>query len=116
MMSVSAPVGHVGPPAGLSIEQAFWQFHNANPHVYDELVRLARAWRKRRPNTRLGVGMLFEVLRWNVAMAMETEGDDFKLNNNYRSYYARLLMHRNPDLDGVFEIRKLHASDPFAGS
>lgn len=98
--------GHVGPRSG-SIEEDFWAFHMANPQVYAGLVRLAREWRARRGSQRVGMKMLFEVLRWHVALT--TQGDVFKLNNNYTSYYARLIMDREPDLDGVFEIRRLHA-------
>jgi len=104
--TVPYPTDHVGPPAGLTIEEAFRTFHAANPHVYQELVKLARRAR-RRGVARIGIGMLFEVLRWNVAL--RTGGDEFKLNNNYRSYYARLIMLTEPDLVGVFETRQLHA-------
>lgn len=105
-------MSHSGPRTG-SIERDFWAFHGANPHVYTRLVELARAWRQRRGERKLGIGMLFEVLRWQVAM--QTTGDDFKLNNNYRSYYARLIMDRERDLAGVFETRQLHAAEPFDG-
>lgn len=104
--TVPYPTGHVGPPEGMSIEQAFWVFHYANPQVYAELVMLARR-AVRRGVHRIGIGMLFEVLRWRVAL--RTQGDEFKLNNNYRSYYARLIMSREPDLVGVFETRRLRA-------
>lgn len=104
--------GHVGPQPELTIEQAFWRFHHDNPHVYRRLVNLAREWRKRRgDDAPVGIGMLFEVLRWQDAM--QTEGDLFRLNNNYRSYYARLIMDRNRDLDGIFHLRALHAAEPF---
>lgn len=100
------PTDHVGPPDGLTIEQAFWQFHDANPQVYQELVALSRRGVGRGVG-KLGIGMLFEVLRWNHAL--RTGGDEFKLNNNYRSYYARLIMLQEIDLEGVFETRRLHA-------
>ena len=105
---VDYPTAHVGPPDGLTIEQAFLAFHAENPHVYRELVALAHEARDS-GITHLGIGMLFEVLRWNVAL--RTGGDDFKLNNNYRSYYARLIMHNEHDLDGIFETRRLHARE-----
>lgn len=101
--------GHRGPRQGSTIEADFWRFHTANPEVYAGLVNLTRVWLERRPGRKLGIGMLFEVLRWEVAM--RTTGDDFKLNNNYRSYYARLIMSRNPDLAGVFDTRRLHAQE-----
>lgn len=105
---VPYPAAHIGPPDGLSIEQAFLVFHARNPHVYRELVMLARRARSRGAG-KLGIGMLFEVLRWRHVL--RTGGDEFKLNNNYRSYYARLIMLREHDLDGVFETRKLHPNE-----
>lgn len=102
---VDYPVGHIGPHPEATIEEAFWRFHGQNPHVYDQLVRLARQ-AVRRGATHLGIGMLFEVLRWRHTLA--TGGDEFRLNNNYRSYYARLIMMNERDLEGVFETRRLH--------
>lgn len=89
-----------------TIDEAFDLFHTANPWVYDALVRLARdlvaAGRER-----VGIGMLFEVLRWQWALGTADPTSEFKLNNNYRSRYARLIMSRETDLDGVFETRAL---------
>ena len=34
------------------------------------------------------------------------KGKDFKLNNNYVSRYARLIMAQEADLEGVFETRE----------
>jgi hypothetical protein len=102
---VDEPTGHVGPPDGMTIEQAFEKFHAANPQIYRELV--ARARRAHDAGARrIGIGMLFEILRWRHIL--RTGGDEFKLNNNYRSYYARLIMLREPDLEGIFETRRLH--------
>ncbi len=86
------------------LDEAFWTFHRDNPHVYDALARLARQG-VRAGRTRLGIGMLFEVLRWEHML--RTEGDPFKLNNNLRSRYARLLMHQEPDLEDLFDLREL---------
>lgn len=99
------PDGHVGPSPESTIREAFLRFHAENPQVYDELVRLAKRG-KRAGVTRIGIKMLFEVLRWRHALA--TGGDDFKLNNNYHSYYARLIMRQESDLFGIFELRRLH--------
>lgn len=89
----------------MSLQDDFERFHAANPHVYKELARLARQ-AVARGRTRVGIGMLWEVLRWYFWL--ETKGDvEFKLNNNYRSRYARLLMNQEPDLRGLFEVRGL---------
>lgn len=93
------------PPDPRTIREAFREFHGKNPHVYDELVTLARGL-VRAGHRRIGIGMLFEVLRWQRMLA--TTGDEFKLNNNYRSRYARLIMYREIDLRYVFETRRLH--------
>lgn len=88
-----------------SHQRRFEEFHSANPHVYAALVRLARQWRSR-GRKRLGIKQLFEVLRWEIAMTTESD-DDFKLNNNLTSRYARRIMDREPDLADIFELREL---------
>lgn len=95
-----------------SIEEAFWTFHNANPDVYRRLVKLARDLVARGHRT-IGIGMLFEVLRWHHAMTTVDTESSFKLNNNYRALYARLIMVREADLDGKFNTRRLDGHDPF---
>lgn len=87
------------------LEQAFWKFHYANPQVYRLLVKFARQWRYARGgHARMGIGQLFERVRWEISL--NTVGDQFKLNNNHRAFYARLIMDRNEDLEGIFRLRK----------
>lgn len=81
----------------------FVAFHESNPHVYCTLRRLARDWVARTGRRQLGIGALFEASRWDIAIT--TNDPEFKLNNNYRAFYARLLMAREPDLDGLFQLR-----------
>lgn len=81
----------------------FVQFHEANGHVYCTLRRLAREWINRTGRRKMGISMLFERARWEIAI--ETSDPDFKLNNSYRAFYARLLSAREPDLADVFETR-----------
>jgi len=85
----------------LTIDQQFLHFHRANPHIYGNLKALAlNAARK---GQKFGIKALFEILRWQYAQA--SRGDQFKLNNNYTALYARMLMHREPELSGYFETR-----------
>ena len=83
------------------IEAAALAFHRQHPGVYAELVRIARQL-KAAGHKRYGIGALFEVVRFHRALA--TTGD-FKLNNNYRAIYARVIMAKNTDLAGFFETR-----------
>lgn len=91
---------------GQTIAEAFAEFHRANPWVYDTLVDLARDL-VRRGRKRIGIGMLFEVLRWHYQRTTNDPASDFRLNNNYRSRYARIIAHQEPDLRRAFETRRL---------
>lgn len=93
---------------GGTIQRDFEAFHAANPHVYAELVRLARLYHARL-GTYPGIGMLWEVARWNIALDTRTDAV-WKLNNNYRSRYARLMMDNELDLHDAFETRRLKAA------
>ena len=93
------------------IELEFKQFHADHPEVYMQLVKLARSWQAN-GSAKLGIATLFEVLRWNSHINTAKDGG-YKLNNNYRALYARLIMKQEPDLTGLFELRertaKVHA-------
>lgn len=89
-----------------TIQERFAAFHEANPGVYRELRRLALDLHAR-GRQRIAIGMLYEVLRWSALRTRAT--DDYKLNNNYRSRYARLLADNEPALADAFNLRKLTA-------
>lgn len=93
---------HTGPEP--TIAEAFLRFHRENPDVYTTLRRLAFEWKKRRGGS-VGMKMLFEVCRWQ--MNLNTTGEPFKLNNNYTALYARLLEENEPELRGMFQMRRL---------
>lgn len=84
------------------IKAAFEKFHAENPHVYLELRDLALEV-KRAGCNHYAICELFGVLRYQ--RILNTTGDDFKLNNNYRALYARRLMRQEPELKGFFETR-----------
>ena len=89
------------------IESRFEAFHHRHPDVYGNLVALAYQARNR-GRDRIGIGMLFEVLRWEWTIAgLPDEDEQWRLNNNYRSRYARLIMADHPPLRGLFELREL---------
>ena len=92
-----------------SIQTRFERFHRRNPHVYYGLVTLARRAKAAGRDT-IGIGQLFEVLRWEWSMSgLPDRHEYFKLNNNYRSRYARLIMEQEPDLEDIFATRGLTA-------
>lgn len=82
----------------------FIAFHNANQHVYRQLVKMARELKKA-GHKKTGMSLLFGHLRWLDAIA--TSGDEkYKLNNNHQAFYARAIMKHVPDLADFFEIRE----------
>jgi hypothetical protein len=90
------------------LEVQFQAFHAAHPEVYDTLCRLARRL-VRRGYRHLGIGMLWETMRYRTMLGASPEEDAFRLNNNHRSRYARLIMEQEPDLRGMFELRELRS-------
>lgn len=90
-----------------SIADQFAKFHDEHPDVYEQLSSLAHEMRDRGFH-HYGIATLFEVVRHH----RHTSGKDdagFKLNNNFRSHYARLLMEREHALKGMFHTRTLTA-------
>lgn len=87
-----------------TLTERFVDFHTRSPGVYVALVRLARQWVQATGRRRLGIATLYERVRWEMAVA--TSDADFKLNNDYRAFYARLIMQNEPDLAGLFETRR----------
>jgi hypothetical protein len=92
-----------------TIQERFEDFHATNPWVYDELCRLARRV-KARGHQRIAIDYLFGYIRWTQLMRPVDPTSPFKLNDHYRSRYARLIMAREPDLVDLFETRELKAS------
>jgi len=77
-------------------------FHRENPQVYQHLRASALALLDA-GHRHHSIKGLFEVLRYNAKL--RTNGKSYKLNNNHTAFYARLLMNREPRLDGFFYLR-----------
>lgn len=91
----------------VDIADGFWEFHRENPHVYDRLQAMALDI-KSKGQRKIGMAMLFEVLRWEFLMSTASN-EPFKLNNNYKAYYSRLLESSNAALEGMFTKRSSDA-------
>lgn len=93
-------------PLDSDLDTRFKEFDDKNPQIYDKLVDLAYELRDI-GHRKIGIGMLFEVIRWQSMI--QTEGDHFKMNNSYRSRYVRKITNEHPDLEGMFETRELRS-------
>jgi hypothetical protein len=96
-------------PRPITIQERFEAFHAANPWVYEALVKLALDF-VARGHRRIGIGMLVEVVRWQYGRQTSDPTSGFKVNNNYRSRYARMIEARVPELAGMFETRELQSA------
>jgi hypothetical protein len=89
------------------IEERFLSFHRDNPDIYLTLARLARQ-AKASGRQKMGVKMLWEVMRWELII-QSTGSEGYKLNNDFPSRYARLIMEQEQDLSTFFELRRLRS-------
>lgn len=87
------------------LEEKFLEFHAKHPEVYAALSRFSNQWRDRKgPDARLGIKMVIERVRWELALGAKDETP--RLNNNHSAFYARLLMAQEPALEGMFMLKK----------
>lgn len=105
------PDGHVtsADPTG-----DFLAFHHANPIVYRTCKRLAFEWLDA-GKSKCGFALFYNQCRWVLSLAVKGDGV-FELNNNHAAFYARALMHFEPELRGLFELRKAPAADAWIAS
>jgi hypothetical protein len=90
----------------LTLQEKFEAFHAEHPEIYDLFVQFSREI-KGAGFKRYGIQSIAERVRWHVDTGFEWEKGEFKLNNNHCSRYARLIMQREPDLKGFFQLRRL---------
>lgn len=90
-----------------TLDERFLLWAGANEPVIEMFLKFARE-AKAANKGRFGIGAIAERVRWEVFIYRK-EADPFKINNSYRSRLARLLVKRDPGLEGLFEFRKLRS-------
>ena len=83
-----------------SIRARFLKFHEENPRVYAEIVEIARLMKQRGVKV-MGIALIFERLRWLHFIEVLTD-EPYKLSNDFRAEYSRLIMYSEEDLQGFF--------------
>jgi len=84
--------------------QRWLEWHQANPHVY-ELFKAFTFQAIDRGHKRLSAWLVVNRIRWETTV--ETNGEDFKISNNFIAYYARLFMEGYPEYRGFFRTKPL---------
>ena len=80
-------------------------FHSENPEVWNLFVRFTKEI-IHRGFKQYSVNAIFERIRWEVDTAGGDGRYEFKLNNNFRAFYARRFMRMYPEYDGFFKTRR----------
>lgn len=90
---------------GVTVETviAFRQYHRDNPKVWPWFERFALEAAKR--GKQRGAKAIMERVRWEAEIE---QGGEFKANNNYTAYYARVFVKKYPQYNGFFEFREVH--------
>jgi len=91
-----------------TIQSRFEAFDKANPKIWELYKKYALELHAARPGKHYGIAAITERIRWHVAV--ETTGMEFKINNSYRSRYARKLAAEFPQLVGMFRSRDLRTA------
>ena len=93
---------------GSTMSEKFQQFHVENPRVYEVLVRLARQWINATSRHKLGIPNSRNA---PAGKSPSHQRPRLQTQQQLRSYYARLIMHQEPDLDDLFDVRVSEADD-----
>lgn len=89
---------------GLDLDtvESFITYHEANPQIWHYFKHFA--FQAIDKGKKVGAKGIFERLRWQVEI--ESNGE-WKVNNNFTAYYARIFALRYPAHKDFFELRKV---------
>ena len=99
---------------GKSIDQAFAEYHAANPRMYELFDKYAKQLISS-GNRKISFKLIGNRIRWEIYIntneqtAFNVGGNPrrFRLNDAYISRYARLWVEQNPNFAGIVEMRGL---------
>ncbi len=92
----------------LSFAVNFIRFNKNNPKVFHKIVELAD--RQRQIRNHYSIEIIMNVVRYHTDL--DGKGDPFKVNNNYKAYYARMYMEYRK-CPGFFETRSPSLADDY---
>ena len=84
----------------------FRKFHRNNPIVFHKVVKYSKQLMAR-GKKHYNIETILGVIRYNIDV--DTVGDQFKINNNYKPFYSRMLMDYLNN-EGFFQLRDSIAS------
>src|ERR1039458_4465992 len=82
----------------------FYRYHKQNPEVAKWFLQAAQSLQKEQHRTRYAIGALTERIRWDIRMGV-IKTDGFRISNDIRACYVRLVLMRDPSLIGLFTLK-----------
>lgn len=98
----------IGTAPDYTVARDFMAFHRENPDIYLALLKVAQRAAER-GYSKWAIAGAFEVVRWEWSEINPAANGGFKLPNNWKPWYARLIMVEHPELDGLFDLRSCPA-------
>lgn len=86
----------------LSLKQRWWNWHKANPHIWELFERFTEE-AIGRGATRLSGWLIVNRIRWQTSVV--TRGRDFKISNDFVALYVRLWQVRHPARASIFNTK-----------
>lgn len=88
----------------------FYRYHKRNPQVAEWFLKAAQSLQQEEHRSRYAISAITERIRWDIrAGIIKTEG--FRISNDIRACYARLVLMRDPNLCGLFALKHSNADD-----
>ena len=84
--------------------EKFIKWYPSNIHVINAFEKEAFYLLTRGRRERYSIYTIREKLRWDSLVS--ESGQDYKLNNNFSPFIARILMFMNPGMKGMFSTRR----------
>ena len=97
-------------PRSYKHDTAFRKNHDERPEIYDDICSELRKWKNEYGLKSVGIAFIWERLRQRYIIK-KIRGSDFKLNNNFKGAYARVVMNNEPDLVGFITLRDLRSTE-----
>lgn len=82
-------------------EEKAREFDNEHPEIWVQFVKVAKTAKAKGFKT-WSADAIFQIIRWESDV---TKFEEYKVNNNYRKYYAKKLVTTFPEFEGFFKFR-----------
>lgn len=89
---------------GITIREGFNKFNFENPQIYQAFEEQALKAIKR-GRDKISAKLIINWIRWNEVLS--SSDMNFKIDDAYQSYYARLFVEKHPEHSDAFNFRKL---------